>query len=247
MRKSNIILLTLLVVLSNILYAQKGDSSLAFEEKIFDFGKIQEKDGLVSHTFVFKNTGNTPVIINSITSGCGCTSHDYIKSPVKPGEKGEITITYNPAYRPGFFSKEIIIQSNNKKNINRIWIKGVVIASEHPVEDDYPYTWTNGLHTNLKVLAFGSIGIGQRKDIDLKFANNTNQPMTLKFVVEGKHPDLTLTDPGTLQAKERGQITVSYTMRESSQKEIIINIYPVVNGERLPSPIQIKVKTKHTQ
>lgn len=247
MKKSSIILIILLASLQSWLYGQETTSPLSFDERVFDFGKILEKNGKVSHTFFFKNTGKTPVIINDITSGCGCTNHEYSKKPIPPREIGKITISYNPAYRPGFFSKEIVIFSNNRKTINRVWVKGSVIPSEHPVEDDYPYAFGNGLHTNLKVLSFGRIAVGKSKEIELKYANDTDKPMTLKFIVEGENTDIGFTNPNKLTAKERGKMIVSYTMKKNSNKETIINIYPVVNGKKLSQPLQVKVGVSLTQ
>ncbi len=243
MKKSNIILFVLLVTINSWLRAQEVSTSLVFEERVFDFGKIQEKDGKVSHTFVFKNEGKTPIIISDITSGCGCTSHDYTKAPIKPGEKGKVIISYNPAYRPGFFSKEIVVHSNSRKNFNRIWIKGTVVPTDHPVEDDYPYTWGYGLYTNLKVLSFGTIAIGKSKSIEFRYANDTNKPMKLSFIAEGNNSNISFTNPKALAPKEKGKMVFNYTMKQNNDKNIITNIYIVVDGKKLPDTIQVKATT----
>lgn len=247
MKKLSTILTVLLVICNGLLYSQENPASLSFDERVFDFGNILERNGKVSHIFFFKNTGKTPVIINDIVSGCGCTNHEYSKKPIKPGEKGKITISYNPAYRPGFFSKEIVIFSNNRKAINRVWVKGSVIPFERPVEEDYPYALGNGLHTNLKVLSFGRIIVGKSKEIELKYANDTDKPMTLKFMVDSNNANITFTNPDKLEAKERGKMIVSYAMKKSTNKETIINIYPIVNGKKLSQPLQVKVGVSLTQ
>lgn len=240
MRTSFFLLTALLFISYSRSYGQDLSYPLVFEERVFDFGTIQEKDGLVSHTFYFKNTGNTPVIINDIRSGCGCISSDYAKAPIKPGERSKITVNYNPAYRPGFFSKEVVILSNSNKNTNRVWVKGSVAASDHPVEEDYPYAWGNGLYTNLKVLSIGSIAVGKSKEIELRFANDSDKLMDLRFVTEGKNPQISFVNPGKLKAKERGKIIVRYTMTHSKEKEIITHIFPVIDGKKLSTYIQVK-------
>jgi len=224
------------------LYSQTASSTLSFEERTYDFGKINEKDGRVSHTFIFKNTGNQPVVINNIVTGCGCVSNEYPKEPIKPGATGKITISYNPAYRPGNFSREITIFSNNGDYVNWVTIKGEAIPFEHPVEEDYPYAFGNGgLHLSLKVLAFGRISVGATNEIELRYANDTNKPMTLKFIIDGNDPNISFIDPGLLKPKERGKVIIKYTMPKSSNKEISINIYPVVNGKKLQQPLTLKV------
>lgn len=218
--------------------AQIAPGSVLFEEKVFDFGEIPEANGKVSHSFIFKNTGCEPVVIDKIMSGCGCVSYEWTKEPIAPGQKGVVTITYDPLYRPGFFSKEITVYSNHHKNINRIWIKGIVMPYDHPVEEDYPYDFGRGLHFNLSVLAFGKMVPRQSKQIKLRYANDTDQSMLLYFMVKGDDQRLSFTDPGKLVPKERGEMTVSYICSEKIFGEIRIVIYPVVNGEKLLQPLQ---------
>ena len=52
--------------------------ALQFEERKFDFGEIQEQDGIVSHVFLFKNIGRTVVHISGISAGCGCVQLSLI-------------------------------------------------------------------------------------------------------------------------------------------------------------------------
>ncbi|WPQ66179.1 DUF1573 domain-containing protein [Chitinophaga sancti] len=109
------------------LNAQTANNSLVFREIKYDFGNIKEKDGKVTHTFIFSNTGRTPVVIENVITGCSCTAITFSKAPVKTGKQGRITVCYNPAYRKYLFSKEIDVVTNEHNNVNRIWIKGNVI------------------------------------------------------------------------------------------------------------------------
>ena len=101
-------------------YAQTLSDELVFEERVFDFGEIKEENGLVSHEFEFKNVSQKVISINGVTSGCGCVQFEFPKEPLRPNATGKVKVTYNPAYRPGFFSKEVVVLSNNNANYNRI-------------------------------------------------------------------------------------------------------------------------------
>lgn len=236
-----ILLLLPAVLLPSALYPQAVPSMLSFEERVFDFGEIPEENGEVSHTFFFKNTGKMPVIVDEVFSGCGCTRHEYSKEPVLPGQNGKLIITYQPRYRPGFFSKEIVVLSNNQKSINRLWIKGTVIPCGHPVEEDYPYSFGNGLYFNLKVLPFGKVAEGKEKQIKLRYANDTDNPMILSFMVEGNQQQIRFTNPGNLLPKERGEMLFSYSLPKGVRGEISIAIYPVVNGKKSEQPLQVRI------
>lgn len=107
--------------MSLVSMAQSNGPVMTFDEKTHDFGTIKEADGPVSHTFEFTNTGNEPLVIINVNASCGCTRPEYSKEPIKPGKKGKIKVTYNPAGRPGEFSKDVKIRTNgNKRPILKI-------------------------------------------------------------------------------------------------------------------------------
>ncbi|KAB2807392.1 MAG: DUF1573 domain-containing protein [Paludibacter sp.] len=214
------------------LYGQKAAEMLVFRERIYDFGSIREKNGKVSHTFTFENEGTAPVVIGEVYSGCGCIAHAYSRKPVLPGEYGSITITYNPSFRPGFFSREIVVYSNNRKNVSRIWVKGHVIPFTHPVEEDYPYHFGDGLYLSLKVLAFGALAPGQSRQIKLRYANDTDHPMTLHFELEDATQQIAFTNPGKLVPGQRGELVFSCSGLTGMRGSRSTAIYPVINGKR---------------
>ena len=86
---------------------------------------------------------------NDVHSACGCIGKVVNNGTVKPGEKGKVVITFDPSYKSGFFSKEIVVLSNNGQSYNRIWVEGKIEPAEHPVEDDYPYNFGDGLFLRL--------------------------------------------------------------------------------------------------
>ena len=111
----SIFALVLISVLTfNIVAAEKG-AVMTFAEKTHDFGTIKEADGPVTHVFEFTNTGSEPLVIINVNASCGCTRPEYPKEPVMPGKKGKIKVTFNPAGRPGEFSKEVKIRTNGNK------------------------------------------------------------------------------------------------------------------------------------
>lgn len=113
--------LTLISLMAFTSLAADNGPVMTFVEKTHDFGTIKEAGGPVSHTFEFTNTGNEPLVIINVNASCGCTRPEYSKEPIKPGKKGKIKVTYNPAGRPGEFSKDVKIRTNgNKRPILKI-------------------------------------------------------------------------------------------------------------------------------
>lgn len=97
-----------------------------FEKETHDFGKIPQGKP-VTIAFKFTNTGTEPLIISDVESTCGCTVPEYTKTPVKKGESGIITVTYN-AQAVAPFSKPVIIKSNARTPVKSLYIKGEVIS-----------------------------------------------------------------------------------------------------------------------
>ena len=80
-------------------------------KKTWDFGNITQGE-TVTHTFYFKNTGTQNLLIKNVETGCGCTTADYDKAPVRPGKEGKIEIAFNSEGRYGKQYKEIRIFAN---------------------------------------------------------------------------------------------------------------------------------------
>ena len=66
---------------------------MQFDKKYHDFGSV--KKGEIKTTFFeFTNTGDEAIEIELI-SACDCTTTDYPRLPVKPGEKGVIKVIFD--------------------------------------------------------------------------------------------------------------------------------------------------------
>jgi len=88
------------------------DSGIRWETVTKDFNRI--KTGTVAEfTFKVKNTSKSPLVISSANPSCGCTASSYTKTPIKPGEFGSVTASYNTEGRPGFFYKTVRVTFNN--------------------------------------------------------------------------------------------------------------------------------------
>lgn len=101
-----------------------------FVEETHDFGNIAEgPEGQID--FTFTNVGKEPLIIQQCSASCGCTTPDWTKEPIMPGQKGSIKVKYNTKDRIGSFNKTVYIKSNAKSDKERyeITIKGNVIAA----------------------------------------------------------------------------------------------------------------------
>lgn len=100
-------------------------AEISFETTEHDFGKIKEGDK-VTFDFKFTNTGEVPLLISAVKASCGCTTPEWPKGLVQPGESDKIRVEYNSKGREGEFSKGIVVTANTYPNNMTIKISGVV-------------------------------------------------------------------------------------------------------------------------
>jgi Protein of unknown function (DUF1573) len=82
-------------------------------DSVKDYGKITEGQKL-EVVFRFKNTGNKPLVIESVHPSCGCTVADPPKEPIAPGAEGEIKGYFDSNGKSGQQHKTINVMTNTK-------------------------------------------------------------------------------------------------------------------------------------
>ena len=97
--------------------------TLAVKETAFDFGTIPQGKP-VFHFFEVTNTGKDPMVISNVQTSCGCTTPEWNREPVAPGETTKIKVGYNAAAE-GNFEKYITIMYNENLS-KQIKISGKV-------------------------------------------------------------------------------------------------------------------------
>jgi len=125
-----ILLFVGIVMVSTVLFAQQSGPAISWDKTVYDFEKFQETAGVVVASFDFVNTGNEALYITNVRASCGCTSPEWSKEPVKPGDKGYVKVAYNPIKRPGKFNKSVTVTTNEFQPTSVLRIMGEVIPAE---------------------------------------------------------------------------------------------------------------------
>lgn len=217
-----------------------AEAKIDFRQTFHDFGTIEEKNGVVSHSFRFVNSGNAPVSILDALSTCRCVSYSFSKAEVQPGEEGEIVISFDPAYRKDFFEYDIRIRHNTSDQALVLSIRGNVIPALHPIEEDRPYNLGKGFYSNLKAFQLGGVVAGESKSILFRYGNGTEESMKLNFVTEGNSlGTLEIERKAVLEPNERVETYAVFTLPKGVYGLQQLNVYPEINGVRLPEPIKL--------
>ena len=123
-----LILTTILSIFAMVTFAA-GEAEIKFEKTSHDFGTFSESSPKVTCVFKYTNTGEILLVIYQAIASCGCTVPQYPKEPIKPGEGGEIIVTYDGAGKfPGHFKKSITLRTNAKQEIVRLYVEGDMVG-----------------------------------------------------------------------------------------------------------------------
>lgn len=105
---------------------KKGAATIGFDKEEFDFGTVNEGD-IVETVFKVTNTGNTDLIITNAQASCGCTVPTWPKEPIKPGDSGDIEVSFDTAGKPNRQNKTITLTTNTESGREVLTLKGSVI------------------------------------------------------------------------------------------------------------------------
>src|SRR5437016_14342308 len=104
LRLSGIVALTAL--------AQGARSELKWEQTSVDLKPALGDKEAVAH-FKYENIGKTPVHFKSVHASCGCTAAQTQNEKVGPGEKGEVTATFNIGGRTSTQVQTVTVQTDD--------------------------------------------------------------------------------------------------------------------------------------
>ncbi|MDD5434631.1 MAG: DUF1573 domain-containing protein [Nitrospira sp.] len=90
----------------------EGTPNIVFKEQAHDFGKVIQGK-IVEYTFTFENRGTADLLISEVTTSCGCTAALVSNNTLKPGETGQIKVSYDSQGRAGKVERKITVVSND--------------------------------------------------------------------------------------------------------------------------------------
>lgn len=120
---------------AQILQARPVDMSSSSQPQIetgqgfYDFGTLRSGQ-VVKHVFPLANRGNSPLIIVSAHTTCGCTTADFTATEIPPGKVALMTVTFDTGYhdlRGQTIRRGIFIETNDPKNqIVNLWFQATI-------------------------------------------------------------------------------------------------------------------------
>jgi Protein of unknown function (DUF1573) len=95
-----------------------GEPKIKFKETVWDFGKVKQGETL-SHEFVFANEGDATLVIQRVSTSCGCTAALVSADKIQPGKEGRIEIKFDTRGYGGQVRKLVYVDSNDPGEAHR--------------------------------------------------------------------------------------------------------------------------------
>ncbi len=101
--------------------------------------------------FKYQNTGKTPIHFKSVHASCGCTTAQTQKDIVQPGEKGEITATFNIGDRTGTQVKTVTVETDEATNQKTVLTLKAEIPQQLEIKPNFVF-WKQGDKPDTKTI-----------------------------------------------------------------------------------------------
>lgn len=212
MRRVSILLVAFFVHFLSLAQEPQAVRSLVFESEVWDFGRIEESGGKVSHTFRYRNEADHSVAIERVYSSCGCTTGEYSRRPLKSGAEGEFTVIFDPEGRGGKVDKSITLVYDRGQGRTTLRIKGRVNERPRTVADEFPYDLGGGLRSDASYRHFGRVGQGTTRSMTIALLNNSDERMRLTAEWSRRSGLLEVEIPEELAPHERVLLTLTYAL-----------------------------------
>ena len=243
MRKKPLLSLTLILTLLSC-----GKGNPAVKEIVVnrnaeaDLGTIKEKHGPVKALLLVPDACNDTLFPLVARTECSCMSAEVERKRLLPGDTLKVSVVYNPSYRKGIIMEEVAVICDNMPGYLSYIVKGEVIPMKHPVSEDCPYSFGNGIYLSHEVLNFGKLSPGRQARMFIRCANARRREAEVTFGLN--HQDTSVRCGRSLHLSHNAKDTLwfSFIMPESVRPSDTL-VFPLavkVNGRDLPKKLTVK-------
>lgn len=102
-----------------------GEADIEFRTTRYDFGNVSHGEKLV-YTFVYRNTGDVPLIIYSARADCGCTVPEFDPRPLEPGKEGRLKVVFDTQGFSGRQVKTIHLVTNTSNSMTTLALRAMI-------------------------------------------------------------------------------------------------------------------------
>ena len=227
----------LLTLLPFNVYAQQ----LSVKNEVIDCGNVIYEQP-VTAKFEMQNMSSNPISIKDVKTSCGCTTVEYPKGQIAPGESFVVNATYD-SRQMGHFCKDIALYSDASQQPFYLQIRGVVVEEIIDFAGQYPYTIAD-LNVDRNDVEFDDVNRGDRPVQKINIRNASSKSVSPVVMHLPSYMQAQVS-PTTLQPGRQGTISLildSKKVRDYglTQTSVFLGMYP---GDKVHPDKEISVST----
>src|SRR5256886_5838381 len=161
----------------SIIISLSARAELKWEQTALELHPTANDKQAIGH-FKYQNTGKTPVHFKSVHASCGCTTAQSQKEEVPPGDKGEITATFNIGDRTGTQVKTVTVETDEATNQKTVLTLKAEIPQQLEITPNFVF-WKQGDKADIKTI---NVKVG--KDFTVKHIKVTSATPNFEAKVE---------------------------------------------------------------
>ena len=189
---------------------------IEFDAKVHDFGDILISDGPVSCNFKFRNIGTDPIVVHNVVSSCGCTTPDWSREPIRPGESGNIKVVFSNNQGPYPFEKTLTVYVSGVNRPVVLRIRGTVHEKKKDISALFPIHMGK-LGIRKKSMSLGYIDQGTSKSDNMEVANLSREKLSVTFCETTPGMEVTVS-PNPIPAKSTATMTFRVNTRKMAEQ-----------------------------
>ena len=141
--------------------------------EMYDFGQIEWKRP-VTVQYSITNSGNQPLVLTGVEPDCACSVARWTKTPIAPGAKGVVNVTFD-AEALGHFNKSVAIYSNAQPHLVYLKFNGEVVREIKDFTKTHPYL-IGQIRIDKNSLDFPDVQAGEKPVMHIGVVNLSDRP-----------------------------------------------------------------------
>jgi hypothetical protein len=215
--------LILLVFIPIICFSQTGPKLEVTDGETINTGD-HARGKEVHYEIKFKNTGDSDLKINSVSTSCGCSTALATSDLIKPGEEGTVNFTFN-GNGYGEVAKNVFINTNETpNNVHTLLMK---MNMTEPLSFD-----------PASIITSGKVGDELNQTATLK--NSLDKEVTISEISANSPVVKVTSDKTTINAGESASFNISIKIYEDSPVNAAIIIKTSEGEYQIPILVDVK-------
>ena len=191
-------------------------ASLRFDVTHIVADPMNEDDAPQTFAYAFTNEGPMTLHIERLVSTCSCASATCSVKDVKPGQKAEIRVKYNPKGHPGRFERKVFVYTRKGNAPAAVLRLSVDVSSGADLSAEWPVQMGP---VRLRRSEVNLSGSGKSVET-MRFINVGDRPVELQCETAFLPECLEFsTVPATVQPGTEGQIRIAFDPDKSGVRE----------------------------